>query len=392
MKSFKIFGYSVTLGKSGSKNASNAAAPKKRASTVIRKQPKREVSFQIADIKLAIQMAENADQPNRQRLHEIYRYIIRDGHLKSQLRTARIKVKTEPWMLYTEDDEPDEAATKLFRKRWFNEIINYILDSEFHGYSVIEFTPGDPANAEMKKVELIDREFISIERQWILIEGTINGAYLPYGDIMWDIDLVEFGDRKDLGTLLECSYNIIWKYYSRSDWSRASEKVGMPILSIEVDTTDDGELDDMEKRAANFGTDGYIVTQKGDTVTLIERKSDKLHDIYKDNIELCNDEISKIINGQTSTSDKKSFTGAAEVHERVLEEFTIARLQMIADEINDKLIPYLSRKGFPIDGRKFNYPELIRMQEKRLNGETIKTDPVPAPKDKKEPQPGDAAT
>jgi phage gp29-like protein len=386
MKPFKIFGFSIQLSRKNDKRTSNEAAPKRRASSTVKKQPKREVSFQIGDIKSAIQQAENAEEPNRKKLHEIYRYVLRDGHLKSQLRTAHIKVITEPWLFYSADGQPDETTTAVFRQRWFSEIIAYVLDSEFHGYSVVELLPGIPASGEMQRLELIDRDYISIERKQVLIEGNINGPVLPYGDVAWEMDLVEFGDQRSLGTLLECSFNIIWKFYSRSDWSRTSEKVGMPILSIEVDSTDDAELDDMEQRASQFGNDGYIVTQKGDTVSLIERRSDRVHDIYKDNIELCNDEISKIINGQTSTSDKKSFVGSAEVHERILEEFTIARLQMISDEINDKLLPYLLYKGFPVAGKKFNYPALLRLMNKRLsselaqpgqNGSPVNQPPVP---------------
>ena len=187
-----------------------------------------------------------------------------------------------------------------------------------------------------------------------MIDGNINAAYLDYAPIMEELELMEFGDREDLGILLECAYNVIWKYYSRSDWSRGSEKFGMPILAIEADTNNDSELDALEDRAANFGNDGYIVTQAGDKVTIIERKGDKMHSIYMDNISLCNDEVSKIINGTSSASEAKPFVGTAEVGERTMQTFTIARLQRIADEFNKSVIPYLIRKGFPLEGKKFN--------------------------------------
>lgn len=373
----KILGYTIALSKKSRNSASNQTTDKKRASGAIRKQPKRIVSYQITDIKSAEQTALNADKPDRRKLHDIYRYILKDARLKSLIRDAKIDVLSEPWQIY-KDDVVDEEATKRISKRWMTHLIEYIVETEFHGYSVCELTWGDDDNAS---VVLIEREYVSIEKQWILIEGNINSAYLPYGEIMWDIDLLEFGKRNDLGTLLEASYNIIWKYYSRSDWSRASEKFGQGLLKITANTNDDKELDDIEARAANFGSDGYIVLQTGDEAEIIERKVSRPHDIYFDNIKLCNEENTLLVNGQTATTDQKSFVGAAQVQERKMDKITTARLQMVADEFNEKAVPYLIKKGILSEGHRFDYPELIRTRQKRLAGEAIASDPTPQPTD-----------
>lgn len=376
----KILGLTINLAKKTQKTASNAEPQKKRATTVIRNQPKRNVSFQINDIKVAELLALQPIIPDRFRLHEIYRYILKDARLKSLIRDAKIDVCSEPWMIYM-NDTPDEEATKNLNKRWMTHLIEYIVESEFHGYSVVEMDWTADGNAT---VVLIERQYVSIEKQWILLDGQVNGSRLPYADIMFDIDLLEFGKRNDLGSLLEAAYNIIWKYYSRSDWSRASEKFGMPILSIEANTNDDKELDDLESRAANFGMDGYIVTQAGDKAAIIERAGQRVHDIYLDNIKLCNEEVTLLVNGQTATTDQKSFVGAAEVQERKMDRITTARLQMVVDEFNEKAVPYLIYKGILSEGHRFDYPELMRNKQQRLSGNTLASDPQPQPADKKE--------
>lgn len=353
-------------------------APNSRGSQVIRKQPKREVSYEIVDIKGALNMAKNPDTPDRNKLHKIYDYIQKDGHLKSQIKVALLKVLAEPWMLY-QNGTPDVAATALIKKRWFNTLIQYILEAELHGYSVVEATGISPIEGSKAEVALIDREYVSIEKQWILIEGTINGAYLPYADIMQEIDLLEFGSRNDLGCLLECAYNVIWKFYSRSDWGRCNEKWGMPILSITANTNNDTELDALEKRAANFGTDGYFVGQEGDTINIIERTGQNMHATYFDNIKYCDDQNSKIINGQGGSSDPKAFVGAAQVQERTMEDFTLARLQTVVDEVQEKVLPYLIYKGFALDGYQFDYPALVRERERKINGLQTPTDPIATP-------------
>ena len=386
----KIFGINISLGKPQKSVNNTSGGKQKRATNAIRKQYKRQVSFQIEDIKSALLSATNPDMPDRKRLLEIFRYIMLDGHLKSQAKQAILKVLGEPFMLYKNGVADIEVSKKL-RKKWFKLIIKYIVEAELWDFSVAECDEIDAANFHIGKVTLIDREYVSIDKHWILTEGTISGEYLDYSEIKDEIDLLEFGGDNDFGCLLECAYNILWKYYSRSDWSRANEKVGTPILSVVADTNNEDELDDMETKAASFGSDGYIIGQKGDTITLLERKSDNFHLTFKDKIALCNDEVSKIINGQTGTSDMKAFVGAAEVHERVMEDFHAARLEAVVDEVRENVLPYLIKKGFALEGYEYDYPALIRTREAKINGPQPPVQPTepppPAPDPKNKPRP-----
>jgi hypothetical protein len=380
MPTFKILGKTIKLGKDASSNAPTTDVVKKgtggdpytrkRATTVIKKQYKREVSWQISDIKMALIMAANPINPDRLRLHQIYRYIMLDARMKSQVRDMLLKIKSEPWMLYI-GDNPDEELTELYRKRWMNAIIQYIAEKELHGYSVLELDKIEPDKINIGMVTLLPREHISIENQWILINATVNGSYIPYGDVMWDIDLLEFvDDRADYGILLECAYNVIWKYYSRTDWSRTSEKWGSPVLSVLVDTTDDKELDNYEARAANFGSDGYIIGQKGDEMEILFPGGTKMHDIFLDNIKMCNEELTILVNGQTAMTDQKAFVGSSEVQERKFEDLTLSRLQTIVDDINEKVIPYLRYKGFKLpEDIRFDYPALVQERARKTIGQ-----------------------
>lgn len=370
--SFKILGLSIgknktseilpTNGLTGSKRA-------RRASQSIKKQYRRELQYQIADINQAINTATNPDAPNRRRLIDIYKYVTKDLRLKGQIRDAVMKVTGEPWMIYDENENPVEDLSNKMRKRWMAQTIYYAAMAEFWAYNVLEFDQIDPAKFDIGVVFQFPHEHICIERAWVLIDGEINGSYIDYNGISNELDIVEFyNTRTDLGLLMEISYNTIWKYYSRSDWSRASEKFGAPILGIEADTNNDDELDRLERQAADFGSDGYIVTQKGDVLQIIERKGQRMHDIYYDNIKLCNEENEIGINGQVGTSSEKSFVGAAEVQERKFEDITLTRLDFVQNEINDKLFPYLRAKGFAIpEGYRFNYPTLINERNKKLN-------------------------
>lgn len=383
-KEIKLLGITFRKGsvnlKASPAPASAAKASKRSVKTIIKRIPKRVVSYQIDDIKTAITLAQNVDTPDRAKLLQIYDYIMKDMHLKSQIRVAKMEVLSEPWQIY-QGKVVDETTSELMAKRWVSSIIEAILEAEMWGFSVVELDFIDPPNWAIGQVDTVQRDYISIEKQWILIDGNINGSFLPYADIMNELEMLEFGKRNDFGILLEAAYNVIWKFYSRSDWSRGSEKFGMPILIVEADTNNDAELDAIETKAANFGTDGYMVVQAGDKATLMERTGQRMHDIWLDNIKLCNEEISKGINGQTGSSDPKAFVGAAQVQERTMQGFTSTRLQNVVDEMNEKVLPYLMAKGFAIkEGSRFDYPALIRERERKLTGPIPLVDPnAPAP-------------
>jgi hypothetical protein len=155
----------------------------------------------------------------------------------------------------------------------------------------------------------------------------------------------------------------------------------MPILSIEADTNNDSEIDRLEHRASTFGNDGYIVTQNGDKVNIIEKKSDNSHLIFFDNIKYCDEQSSKVSNGQTGTSDEKAFVGGAEVHERLLNEIIYSRMTNITYEWNDQVLPFLKKRNYipaTIDEFKF-----VNLETKKDSNKTEPTPEPPKPKTKK---------
>lgn len=138
----------------------------------------------------------------------------------------------------------------------------------------------------------------------------------------------------------------------------------MPFLSVIVDADDDKEVDEAQKMAENFGNNKYIIGKTGDQITVYPTATRASAENYKDMANFCDDQIAKLMNGQTGTSDEKSFVGSAEVHERVLDKFTEARLKRIQDIVNYKLLPFLQYHGYPItDKTSFSFPSLKRKAE-----------------------------
>ncbi len=310
----------------------------------------------------AVYLAKDIDRPDRKPLYSLYEKIIeRDAHLRSQLRTAHFTVQQSEFQILTNQSENKELK-KLFETSWFTDFVTYATDQEFWGHSLIEF--GWLYDSKFKDIKLIDRLHVIPEFQSVILDINHDVTEgIPYGENLNNWFLVEIGNKKDLGLLLTAIIEILFKKDARIDWAGFNEKFGMPLLSVTTDKYNETELDELEQFAANFGSNGYVIGSPETQFNIVQPQgTDNGHAKFKDTAEMCDAYISKLINGQTATSDEKSYVGSAEVQERVLNTYVKGRLSRIQRVINDKLIPFLTYHGYPLKDAKFQYIDLLKKE------------------------------
>lgn len=359
-----FIGRLITLATGAKNEPDQKPVKKKRLSPKLKRNYHYRVELDLDNLKNAIDAARMPDFPNRELLHIIYDLISKDSHLASQIRTAKQAVQQSDFYL-TKDGKPDEKATDLLKTKWFDQFISYALDAEFWGHSLIEF---GQLNSEWRfeSIQLIPRLNVVQEQGIVIVQpGDMKG--IDYRKAATQLALIEVGEPYSLGILELAAKEVIVKNYARTDWSQASEKYGMPLLKIRTDSQDDSEIDRMESQAANFGSNGYVILNMDDDAEIIADKGTDRYKIYQENINVCDAQISKLINGQTGTSDEKAFVGSAEVHERILNDYTIARLRRMQHLVNNKLIPFLIYWGYPLDGFRFQYIDLLKKEPKKEN-------------------------
>lgn len=372
------------------------AKGKKRITSSLTKRRQFVASMQQDELKLAIMMAEEPMRPRREMLYEYYRQTLKDGHLIGEYEKAINKVVGSPFGVFKiGSDEMDEVATSLLQKQWFEDYRTYFEESRFWGHSLVQFLEMVPSTRkgvqmEFSQIDLIDREHVRPEEGYIVLDLS-HETGIPFRDekfrkALW---LFEFGRKDNIGLLQIAAKEYIWKNYSRSDWSRHSEKFGMPMLAIKAATTDKAELDQLEQMARDFGNNLYLILDPDDEIDLKEPTFKDSFQIYKEKALFCNDEVSKAFTWQTGTSDEKAFVGSSEVHERVLDAYVEARKRKQTFNINDNLFPFLIEHGYPLHDREFRY---LVMDESDPDQEEAEDNGKPNPKGsggsrKKKPQP-----
>jgi SPP1 gp7 family putative phage head morphogenesis protein len=301
--------------------------------------------------------------PDRSDLYALYQLAVSDAHLFSQINSRKIKTIGAPFSVI-KDKVANKDLTELLKRPWFGDFINLALDSIFFGHSLIEF--GEIEDGHFGSVNLIDRNLV-IPEKGLVIAKVGDDKGIPFREAPFNEYLIEIGSPDHLGLLKDAVPEVIWKRNARSDWSVRSEKFGMPVVVIRTSSTDAKELDAKEMMASSIGSNGYAILHIDDQVEFHESQHSDAYQVYLEQARFCDEQLSKLILGQTGVSDKKSFVGAAEVHERLMNEYIERDMRWLENVINYQLFPFLISKGYALNGARFAFDE-PDAQAKQLGG------------------------
>lgn len=328
--------------------------------------------------RLAIDLAEQIENPNRIELIRIYNDIILDAHLTSVIQTRKINILSKSHNIKDSNGGVDEKTTEIFQSSWFRKFTDLAMDSLFWGTTLIEF--GDIVNDLLFDVDRIPYENINPEKKEVkktIYDSSQGTKYNIPPYVNWNIEILE---QEKFGLLNKCAPYIIWKKSAIGAWSIRSDIFGMPLRVGKTDTRDEESRGKMIEMMENMDRATWGVFDNDDSVEFIETSGTAGHDIYKDLCDKANSEISKLILGQTGTTDEKSFVGSSEVHERVSHEYTKADMQWFTFLVNDKLIPKLIKLGMLPENIVFGFDTkevLSTMDQFEIDKELLKFYDIP---------------
>lgn len=317
----------------------------------------------IGDWRQAWQMAINVDNPNRQRLYDIYTDVAIDLHLSGCVQQREGFVLGRSFKLVDENGKENEDAAKFFAKPWFKQLMRYALDANYWGHSLIELgdlTTDINGKLTYNGVKLIKRKHVIPEYNRVVPElgmdwhSGIDYHQPPFCD--W---LIEVGQPEDLGLYLKAATQTIPKKNALAFWDTFAEIFGMPMRIAHTTTRDDKELAKMEKMMAEMGTEGWGLFQEGTDIEVVESTKGDAFNVYDKRVDRANSELSKLIIGQTMTIEDGSSLSQSETHLEVFENLVDADRDMLRDIINEQLIPRMIRHGFPLQGIHFEWDDSI---------------------------------
>lgn len=313
-------------------------------------QPKR-FNIDTSDFMAAIHAAENVDYAQRTKLYDLYTDILLDAHLSSVIDKRKNAVLSSS-VEFQRNGKPDDAINEQILSPWFYRCVSDILDARFWGFSLLQFYK----NNEWIDYDLVPRKHVEPIRKLIFSRQTdIQG-------ISWDefSDLLFVGRDADLGLLAKAAPWVIYKRNTTADWAQFSEVFGMPIQEYIYDTDDEDARERALQDANSIGSLATFIHGK-DTELQLREAGNKTGsaDVYERLVERCNSEISKLILGNTLTTESSDNGTQAlgTVHKKVEESVAKADREYVLKVLNYDMTDIFARMGINTSGGKFCFPE-----------------------------------
>lgn len=312
----------------------------------------------VATWRAAWQAALNLETPNRLRLYDIYTDCLVDLHLSGCIGQRKGKTLQKQFRLVGRDGKENIEATKLLQREWFSDFIDLALDSRFWGHSLIQL--GDVINDEngirFDGVELVPRKHVCSEYGVVTREPAgepKKGMSYREGDFaLW---CVEVGKPKDLGLLLKCAPACLSKKNMLAFWDMFGEIFGAPMRIAKTTTNDEAERKRIEGALEEMGAAFWGLFPDGTDIEIKESSRGDAYNVYDKRVDRCNSELSKGILMQTMTIDNGSSHSQSETHLEIFEDVVAADATMVANVVNDRLLPLMVRHGFPVKGLRFEW-------------------------------------
>lgn len=301
----------------------------------------------------AISAAESIEYPNRYLLTQTYQQIVLDGQYQSAMLQRKMRVMSQEFNLIDSNDDPNHEKTRELNQKWFYDFIDLAMESIPWGHSLVQFGP--ITNSTYDSVELVRRiyvvpEFNLVRETTATVRDGVDYTKAPYNN--WAIGI---GGKRDLGLLLKIAPYVIWKKNAMSAWSEYGEVFGSPLRTMKTDVHDEVTRLNAENMMRNMAINSWAVLGLEDEFNLLESKRTDAFEVFDRMVERCNSEITKIVLGQTGTTDEKAYAGSSSVHEGIAEMIGKQDMRMIEFIVNNQLIPMMQRVGFNFEGLQFKF-------------------------------------
>lgn len=346
----------------------NKKVPKtaaKRSDTIVAKIIKEFKDTTRAEIRKwrqALELAGDVNTPRLYLLQDLYDNLKDDGHFISQIELRKAATLCAPFSIIDrKTGEVNEEKTKLFKKEWFYNFMEDVLEAPYYGYTLLELT--DPVQMNFA---LVPRRNVVPVMSMVLPEvNATTGISYATG---YENTLIHVGKPSDLGIMSNICGQLIWKRNAQQSWAEFSERFGFPLITATTtNKTSPGDIDKIDAMLTALGEAAQAVLPEGTTIDIKPFSGSDAYQVYDKQIERINTEIGKPLTGGTMISDNGSSRSQSEVHERNLDDkIAAADHRIVTFTVNDQLLRILQVYGWDINPEtdEFMFDTSVRLDLK----------------------------
>ena len=311
---------------------------------------------EIEDWQNAVSMAIRPTNPNPYKLIEIYRRTMRDTHLSAAIRNRKSRIKNKAFVIKDADGTINRDKTKLLNRKWFRKYLNFELDTIFYGFGLAWFGSDDNMDEDgFNDFFVVPRQNILPHRKEIVTyRGNTRGDSFDSDDMkdwrIWSC-LDDVWDEEHLGLLNKAAPLVIMKKHSFASWDGYEERHGIPMVVYMTAMGDDNIREQIFEWLSNLTHDNVAVLPDiGGELKLIEPSNSDVFNVFDKKIERVNSELSKLVEGATSTLDQGQKFQVSDVHQNTANNNSEDDMQNMTYKVQEPLLPFLQLHGYPFDG------------------------------------------
>jgi hypothetical protein len=308
----------------------------------------------IASWQKALKKAEDPTTYNKKDLYAIYKNCSLDSLLSSQLNNRIERTVSTDFVLQDASGAVNEVATLAFKNSGIAEnLIREIINSKFWGHSLIQILPDTQEGRYV--LELIPRQHVIAEFGLIILKVEDRNG-IPYKELPeFNVSVFEFGGG-DLGLFNNAVPHVLIKRFAQTSWSQFAELFGTPTRVVKTNTSNERMLSRAEQMLKESGGSAYLILDTNEAFDFAEAVVSN-GDVYKNLINLCNNELSLLISGavigqDTANGNYSKETASIEILDRLAKSD-----QRLVEESVNKMIVGLSQMGLVPAGVSFKFKE-----------------------------------
>lgn len=283
-----------------------------------------------------------SQEPRFDFLQDVYTDIMLDDQLTTAIQQRILRTQNKTFAIFNKDGTKDDEKTKLINKGWLYDLIGHALNSNFYGYSLM--VP-KVENGEITKIINVDRSHINPINRLLLKDKNKPMVGLEIDDYPLDLLWCQFGEG--FGLLEKAAPLTILKRHSWASWDEFEKIFGIPIRIAKYLGGNEGQKSEMIHWLEEMGSAAIGLFPQGTELEILENSKNDAFNVYLQKIKRVDEGISKLILGQTMTTESGSSKSQAEVHERTLQEIIDADERTLLLWLNDHLMPLLIHYDYP---------------------------------------------
>jgi len=301
--------------------------------------------------------------------YKVYDEILRDDQVKSTLQQRIDAVASAPWIVEPASESAiDKQAADFVREQLeklkFNDLTKKMLYCQFYGYSVAEIV-WDIVDGKYvwKKIAVRDRSRFKFDKDCKLRLITLDNfkgipcdePYYWYPSVGATHDDEPYG----LGLAHYLYWPVIFKRGGTKFWMKFVERFAQPsVLGKFPQGSTDEDIDNLLKAIKSIASETGTVIPDGMEIDMVEASRNGTSD-YSKLIEVMDKAISKIVVGQTMTTDDGSSKSQAQVHYDVRQDLIDGDADLICESLTDGPVTWLVNLNFAGAG----VPKVTRQTE-----------------------------